>query len=136
MNIGETIRKNRKKLGVTQEYMANQLGVSAPAVNKWENGISYPDISILAPLARLLKIDVNELLAFEEELTNQEIGLFIRQLSENMMSNGIEKSFQDTRKYEDEIVKWFEKVAFLRGRGISRVCPNVFSTKLHEKSKV
>jgi len=147
MNIGETIRKYRKELGVTQEYMANQLGVSAPAVNKWENGISYPDISILAPLARLLKIDVNEILAFEEELTDQEIGLFIRQLSENMISSGIEKSFQETidyirqypncnklilwsaqilngylvmklqditdaKKYERQIVKWFEKVAF------------------------
>lgn len=155
MNIGETIRKNRKALGMTQEYMANQLGVSAPAVNKWENGISYPDISILAPLARLLKIDVNELLAFEEELTDQEIGIFIRRLSENMMSDGIEKSFQetmdyirqypnsdklilwcaqilngylvmklqdltDTKKYEDQIVKWFEKVAFCQDAELAK----------------
>ena len=155
MNIGETIRNNRKASGMTQEYMANQLGVSAPAVNKWENGISYPDISILAPLARLLKIDVNELLAFEEELTDQEIGIFIRRLSENMMSDGIEKSFQetvdyirqypnsdklilwcaqilngylvmklqdltDTKKYEDQIVKWFEKVAFCQDAELAK----------------
>lgn len=40
MNIGETIRKNRKMQNLTQEQMANRLGVSAPAVNKWENGDS------------------------------------------------------------------------------------------------
>lgn len=147
MNISDTIRRYRIERGMTQKYMANQLGVSAPAVNKWENGISYPDISILAPLARLLKIDVNELLAFQEELTEQEIGLFINQLSENITLNGIEKSFQETidlikqypncnklilwaaqilngclvmklqnitdiKKYENQIIKWFEKVAF------------------------
>lgn len=38
MNIGETIRKYRKDRNLTQEEMANRLGVTAPAVNKWENG--------------------------------------------------------------------------------------------------
>lgn len=38
MQIGEVIRTYRKKLNLTQEEMANRLGVSAPAVNKWENG--------------------------------------------------------------------------------------------------
>lgn len=40
MNIGETIRKYRKDRNLTQEEMANRLGVTAPAVNKWENGVS------------------------------------------------------------------------------------------------
>jgi len=40
MQIGEVIRTYRKKLNLTQEEMANRLGVSAPAVNKWENGVS------------------------------------------------------------------------------------------------
>lgn len=96
MNIGDVIRKKRKELGMTQEQMANRLGVSAPAVNKWENGISYPDITILAPLARLLKIDVNELLSFQEELSEQEIAIFIRQLSEDVTAKGIEGAFQET----------------------------------------
>lgn len=38
MQIGEVIRTYRKKRNLTQEEMANRLGVSAPAVNKWENG--------------------------------------------------------------------------------------------------
>ena len=38
MQIGEIIRKYRKEKNMTQEEMANRLGVTAPAVNKWERG--------------------------------------------------------------------------------------------------
>lgn len=40
MNIGTVIKKYRKEAGITQEEMANRLGVTTPAVNKWENGVS------------------------------------------------------------------------------------------------
>lgn len=40
MEIGEVIRKYRKEKNLTQEEMAVRLGVTAPAVNKWENGVS------------------------------------------------------------------------------------------------
>ena len=64
MNISEQIKTNRKALGFTQEQLASYLGVSAPAVNKWEKGSTYPDIALLPALARLLKIDMNELFSF------------------------------------------------------------------------
>ena len=56
MRIGEQIKNYRKTAGLTQEQVANYLGVSTPAVNKWEKGNTYPDISLLPALARLLKI--------------------------------------------------------------------------------
>jgi len=40
MKMNEIIRERRLKKGFTQEQMANYLGVSAPAVNKWEKGVS------------------------------------------------------------------------------------------------
>ncbi len=43
--------------------MANRLGVTAPAVNKWERGNALPDVALLAPIARLLKITTDELLS-------------------------------------------------------------------------
>ena len=73
MPVSEVIRRKRKELGLTQEQMAQRLGVSAPAVNKWENGNSYPDIMLLAPIARLLDISVDTLLSFRGELTDEEI---------------------------------------------------------------
>lgn len=45
MQLGQVIRKYRKIKNMTQEEMAVRLGVTAPAVNKWENGNSLPDIS-------------------------------------------------------------------------------------------
>ena len=41
MQIGQVIREHRKELGLTQEQMAARLGVTTPAVNKWENGVSH-----------------------------------------------------------------------------------------------
>ena len=75
MNIGTVIRTYRKEKNMTQEEMANRLGVTAPAVNKWEKGNSYPDITLLAPIARLLNISLDTLLSFQEELTEEEICL-------------------------------------------------------------
>ncbi|MDD3417736.1 MAG: helix-turn-helix transcriptional regulator, partial [Lachnospiraceae bacterium] len=73
MQIGQVIRKYRKIKGITQEEMAGRLGVTAPAVNKWENGNSFPDIMLLAPIARLLGITVDTLLSFHEELSEEEM---------------------------------------------------------------
>ena len=41
MNIAESIQKCRKASGLTQEEMAKRLGVTTPAVSKWENGVSH-----------------------------------------------------------------------------------------------
>ena len=53
--------------------MANRLGVTTSAVNKWENSNSKPDIELLAPIARLLDISLDTLLSFHEKLSNTEI---------------------------------------------------------------
>ena len=50
--------------GLTQEQVATALGVSAPAVSKWERGESFPEIPLLPALARLLGTDLNGLLSF------------------------------------------------------------------------
>ena len=55
MQIHEIIRTRRTALGLTQEQLAGKLGVPAPAVNKWERGNSYPDITLLPVLAKTLE---------------------------------------------------------------------------------
>ena len=62
MNIGNNISALRKQKGITQEELANELGVSAQAVSKWENGTSDPSTSNLFALAKLYGISVEELL--------------------------------------------------------------------------
>ena len=77
MQIGRVIRKYRKEKNMTQEEMTKCLGVSTPAVNKWENENSSPDISLLCPIARLLDISLEELLNFENELSEKDINKII-----------------------------------------------------------
>ena len=81
MEIGKIIRKYRKKKEMTQEEMAAALGVTASAVNKWENGNSCPDIMMLATVARLLDITLDTLLSFQQNLSDQEIRNIIKELS-------------------------------------------------------
>ena len=94
MRIGETIRRYRKLKNLTQEEMATRLGVTAPAVNKWENGNSCPDIMLLAPIARLLDITVDTLLSFHEELTADEIRNIIYEMETMLKKESFEKVFQ------------------------------------------
>jgi transcriptional regulator with XRE-family HTH domain len=79
MQIGEVIRQYRKEQHLTQEQMANRLGVSTPAVNKWENGNSMPDLTLLAPIARLLGINTDTLLSYRNNLSQAEIKAIIQE---------------------------------------------------------
>lgn len=60
--IGKRISSNRKRLGLTQEQLAEKLGVTAQAVSKWENDQSCPDIAMLPRLAEIFSISTDELL--------------------------------------------------------------------------
>lgn len=60
--IGNRIAKYRKAKGMTQESLANQMGVSSQAVSKWETDASCPDISALPQLCKVLGISTDELL--------------------------------------------------------------------------
>ena len=63
--IGKRIAAGRKKLGLTQDALAEKLGVTAQAVSKWENDQSCPDISMIPRLAQLFSITTDELLGVE-----------------------------------------------------------------------
>ena len=75
--IGNVIQKKRKELGLTQSQLADRLGVTAPAVNRWEKNLSFPDTTLLAPLARLLQTDLNELFSFYDSLSDKERKLIV-----------------------------------------------------------
>ena len=81
MPMHTIIQQQRKALGLTQEQVARCLNVSTAAVSKWENGLTSPDVGLLPPLARLLKVDMNALFEFHETLSRQETGLFCNQLA-------------------------------------------------------
>jgi len=57
--FNQRIQSLRKAKGMTQEELADRVGVSGQAVSKWENGQSYPDITIIPDLAAILETDVD-----------------------------------------------------------------------------
>lgn len=59
---GKFIAKKRKSMNMTQNELAKKLHITDKAVSKWERGLSFPDISILIPLAEILNISLYDLL--------------------------------------------------------------------------
>lgn len=63
--LGKRIMEHRKRLGLTQDALAERLGITAQAISKWENDLSCPDIATLPRLAEIFGISVDELLGRE-----------------------------------------------------------------------
>ena len=78
---GALIAGCRREMNITQEQLAERLGVTGKAVSRWETGRGMPDISLLEPLAGALGVSVSELLAGEriarEELPERSDGLLL-----------------------------------------------------------
>ena len=102
MEIGKVVKENRKRLGYTQEQLASYLGISAPAVNKWEKGASYPDITLLAPIARLFDINIDTLLSFSKKISNEEVETMAHELIEMAKTEGVRKAYEAAEKYSLE----------------------------------
>ncbi len=67
MTIGEKFAEKRKAKGLTQDEVAEKLGVTPQAVSKWENNVSCPDITLLPQIAKLYNTTVDELLSPDEK---------------------------------------------------------------------
>lgn len=98
MLVGDVIRKYRKQVGITQEEMARRLGVTTPAVNKWENNNTQPDIALLAPIARLLGITTDTLLSFRDSLSSEEIAAFVKNSTRIWRQENMRKCLQRLRR--------------------------------------
>lgn len=70
-SLGKRIMTHRKKLGLTQDKLAEMMGVTAQAVSKWENDQSCPDITVLPQLADIFGITTDELLGREVHRENK-----------------------------------------------------------------
>ncbi|MDE6253420.1 MAG: helix-turn-helix domain-containing protein [Lachnospiraceae bacterium] len=111
MKIGAKLAELRRKKGLTQEQLAEKLGISAPAISKWETDNSYPDIALLCPLARALGTNVDTILQFEENLTDESVIEKINTVIEITRRDGYEAGekmiFELLRKYPNSITLKF-----------------------------
>ena len=80
--IGKYIAENRKKKNMTQEQLAEKLGVTSKTISRWENGNYMPDISLLKPISEELGISLNDLLSGEKVEKEQ----YQEKLEENIIN--------------------------------------------------
>ena len=84
MNIGQKILELRKQKGIKQEDLAAELGVTAAAVSKWENGYTLPDILMLGALADFFGVTTDELLGRNTKVKYAVIATDLPELREDM----------------------------------------------------
>jgi transcriptional regulator with XRE-family HTH domain len=60
--IGRFIQEHRKNKNLTQEQLAEKLGITKGAVSKWERGLSLMDMSLLKPLSEILEVSIIEII--------------------------------------------------------------------------
>jgi len=95
--IGKFILQLRKEKNMTQQELANKIGVTDRAISKWENGRGMPDLSLLTPLCEVLDISINELLSGEK-------------LDKKDYQEKLEENFIKTIDYTDKKIRKTKKI--------------------------
>lgn len=99
MNIGPIIMAKRKEKKVTQQELANFIGVSKASVSKWETSQTYPDITLLPLLAAYFDITIDSLLTYEPQLDNHEIQRIYARLKESLETKSPEDVLATIRSF-------------------------------------
>lgn len=106
LKIGEKIKAKRRERELTQEEVADILGVSKAAVSKWENEESYPDITMLPQIARLFSITMDELFAYTLDnkpltiVNEYHFGLALEDFDKCILNHGTAKECKICKKRE------------------------------------
>lgn len=98
INIARTIVTKRREKGLTQEELANYIGVSKASVSKWETGQSYPDITFLPQLATFFNISIDELMGYEPQMSKEEIRKLYVRLSADFASKPFDEVLASCRE--------------------------------------
>ena len=99
LSIGKVIYKLRKEKGITQESLANAVGVSVAAVSKWESKNSYPDITILPSIARFFNTSIDNLLNYEMEISNEEVMRINLECAKLFETDSVENAMKTCEEY-------------------------------------
>jgi len=83
IKLNENIKKYRQQKGMTQSQLASVFNVSEQAVSRWENGNTYPDISLIPAIADYFGITIDELMGMESYKDERETEKIIEKVKEN-----------------------------------------------------
>lgn len=100
ISIGKRIKELRKERNMTQERLADLVGVSFQAVSKWENGIALPDITLVPRLAQIFAVSTDELFAYNQKEIQDEIAQCVSNARKH-----IESDHEKGRKILEDALK-------------------------------
>lgn len=129
MNIGQKIQELRKQKNIKQEELAAELGVTAAAVSKWENGYTLPDILMLCALADYFGVTTDTLLGRDMQVKYAVIATDLSELQEDIKKLIESYGFQVKNVYSDIVEA---RKAILEDSTISHVFAS-FSQPLREE---
>lgn len=82
LGIGETIKNMRKEKDITQEELADMLGVSCQSVSRWETGVCYPDMELLPVLSDFFGITVDKLIGVNKAVEQKNVEQYLERFQE------------------------------------------------------
>lgn len=118
INIGKVLVNKRKEKGVTQDELANYMGVSKASVSKWETGQSYPDVTFLPVLAAYFNISIDDLMDYQPQMIKEDIRKLYRRLSADFAAKPFDAVMEDCRQV---IKKYYSCFPLLLQMGILMV---------------
>lgn len=91
LQFAKNLNALRQQLHLTQEDIAQYVGVSRAAVSKWEKGLSYPDITLLPKIATFFNVSIDELLGYEKQMTKERIEQLYSEYSKRFAQSNFEE---------------------------------------------
>lgn len=82
LNIGDTIKYLRKEKDITQDELADILGVSCQSVSRWETGACYPDMELLPVISDFFSVTVDKLLGVNEKIEQEKVAQYLARFQE------------------------------------------------------
>lgn len=117
MKLNEKIFYCRRKAGLSQEALAEVLGVSRQAVSKWETGDAVPEISKLLSLAKTFEVTTDWLLSEEEP---EEENASTNYYQEEVNWGAGEKTISSAERFEQAADDWMERVPGILGKMVRK----------------
>lgn len=130
INIANVLLNKRKEKGITQDELANYIGVSKASVSKWETGQSYPDLTLLPMLASYFNISIDELMDYKPQMTKEDIRKLYRQYSKEFTKDPFDDVLEELRQ---TIKKYYSCFPLLEQMGIIMI-NHIELVRDHEKA--
>lgn len=102
LNLAENIIRLRHDKKITQEQLADFVGVTKASVSKWETKQSMPDILLLPQLAAFFDVTIDELVGYEPQLSKEQMKKIYLDLASDFAKNPFEKVIEQVQKLEKE----------------------------------